>query len=189
MTGERLSSRDRLGTTLISSPRGRKPDAEALPTFPPTSSPRPPVMNFGEQVSVRHAVPRLSSCPVGKGARLPAGLKTSRHTAHCTTSHPHAYPLAHDQILKPSPALTGHLTPPSPPLMPFHTRPLLSDLNNFLPPGSSYEQERVSVLYAIPPVCTHVCTQALRDTCACTHTALQRVCLAPGPGSVSQGGR
>lgn len=77
--------------------------------------------------------PGLSSCHVGKGALLPAGPKTLRHTAHCTTSHPLAHLRAHNQILKPLPALTGHLTSS------FNTSPYSappqSYLNIFLPPG------------------------------------------------------
>lgn len=129
--------------------------------------------------------PGLSSCHVEMGALLPAGPKDIKALAHCTTSHPHAHPLAQDQIFKSSPTPRGHWTSSFNTLGPQDSSKLCP---HFYTPCEILKNRRRSQSSLCHPhmhmharththitdICTHLRT--------CTHTSLQRFCLAPAPG-------
>lgn len=165
MTGERLMSRNRLGTTLISSPRGRKPDAAALPVFPP---PRRGLWGAGLG---EVCCPQLSAAVMwGKGL-LPAGPEDAK--AQSTLCHsPPPRPPSRPVFSDPRGTLDPLLQCPS------TFRPLLRVIWMFSN-HCEIPKKKVSILPVPSPTGTrgHTCMYALMDTR--THGAHTQ----PGRGS------
>lgn len=131
-------------------------------------------------------------CAVPEPQQLSCGERCSPaswHTAHCTTSHPLTHLLAHNQILKTSPALTGHLTSSfnTPP----HSASPQSYLNIFLPPGRCLRTgEGLNPLCHSPHMhtCVHTGTQIHAYICVHTHSLTEGL-PGPRPGKPVPGGQ